>query len=448
MAIPSEHARRSIYHFTVLDNLPSILQIGILANNHPEFPKNGHRSVAERGIQLRRAEMEVPCGPGGKVHEYVPLYFGSLSPMLLSVLNSKNVDQMNIVYFEFPIVILDDDNVVFTDASANTADPPSFYHNSSDLSRLNWNEIDSLKWSSASDELRHQRMAEVLVHQELALQTASRVAVWNAHVKEQVQEMVKTAGVVCPPIGFELPNRRHYFTRFMDGKRTESLIKGPRTIAWIYQHACQEIAQKRGHRADAPFATLEALLEALREDFGCLPQTAELIGLRSANSIHYRTVDLHTLDVVAELMSLPEYAKLPSDADRDMVELAAYLHDIGKGPKDRWVNNNGVQKVDPNHPVGAVPMMVDILTDQVGAVTQTDAETILKLVCYHDLVGDVLGKGRDERQIVDISRNRLELDLLFALGKADAISLVEWWWDDQEAGKLYDRCVTAVEART
>jgi hypothetical protein len=57
----------------------------------------------------------------------------------------------------------------------------------------------------------------------------------------------------------------------------------------------------------------------------------------------------------------------------------------------------------------------------------------LKLVCYHDLVGDVLGKDRDERQIVDVARNKLELDLLFALGKADAISLVELWWNDQKA---------------
>jgi hypothetical protein len=26
--------------------------------------------------------------------------------------------------------------------------------------------------------------------------------------------------------------------------------------------------------------------------------------------------------------------------------LAAYLHDIGKGPKERWAGNGGIQKVD------------------------------------------------------------------------------------------------------
>ncbi|WP_363627100.1 DarT ssDNA thymidine ADP-ribosyltransferase family protein [Mesorhizobium sp.] len=56
--------------------------------------------MAAPGIQQRRAEMAVTCGPGGCVHDYVPLYFGSRSLMLLSVINAKNVDQMDILYFE------------------------------------------------------------------------------------------------------------------------------------------------------------------------------------------------------------------------------------------------------------------------------------------------------------------------------------------------------------
>ena len=447
MAIPNAHANRLIYHFTLIDNQPSLLHTGFLANNHPKFPKNAHRSVAARSIQHRRAEMEVTCGPGGVVHDYVPLYFGSRSLMLLSVLHKKNVDQIDILYFEFPISLVNDNHVVFTDASANTDESPNFYSGPADLDKLNWAEIDSLKWSSASEKLRHQRMAEILVHGELGLQAASHVVVWNEGVKKQVQKISKEAGVKFPPINFESQNRRHYFTNFMENKPNESLVTGPRGIALRYHDACEQIAQKKGQCKDAPFDTPKKLLEALREDFGCLPQTAELVGLKSENGIHKRTVDVHTLEVVDKLKSLPEYAGLPSSKDRANVELAAYLHDIGKGPKDRWANNNGVQKVDPDHPVGAMPMMVSILTEQVRSVQRKNAALILKLVCYHDLVGEVLGKGRDEQQIVDVARNRLELDMLFALGKADATSLVEWWWDEDQAARLYDRCLPAIEAR-
>lgn len=445
MPIPAAHVYRSIYHFTHIDNLPGLLQTGFLANNHPSFPVSGHRSVAERGIQNRRADMPVTCGPGGVVHDYVPLYFGSVSLMLLGVINKKNVDQMDILYFEFPIALVNRDDVVFSDASANTNPPPQFYSNPADLDKLNWAEIDSLKWKSANDTLRHQRMAEVLVHQHLPLQAAQRVVVWNEDAKRIVLEYVAAAGVPFPTIEFESPAHRHWFTNFMAGSKA-SIVIGPKAIARHYQYYCEKIKEKSGNNGGAPFETPKKLLEALRQNFDCLPHTAELVGLRSENYIHTQTVEEHTLEVVERLKSLQEYEDL-SPGDQRKVEFAAYLHDIGKGPKARWAGNGGVQKVDPDHAVHALPMVVEILTDQVRKVNQENAELILKLICYHDLVGDVLGKGRDEQQIIDVARSQLELKMLFALGKADATSLVEWWWDETKAEGLYSRCVAAIHAR-
>jgi hypothetical protein len=446
MAIPTAHAHRYIYHFTHIDNLPDILRNGFLCNNHPDFPERC-RSIAEQGIQTRRAEMEVTCGPGGVVHDYVPLYFGSLSPMLLAVVNKKNVDQMDILYFEFPISILNRDDVVFTDASANTAIPPTFYHDPSDLDKLNWSAIDSFKWSCSSDEERHQRMAEVLVLSELPVSQAARVIVWNETIKKQVQEIVKKADVPFPLVDFECQGRWHYFTKFAEKDRKgETLVTGPRGIAKMYRRACQAVKENRDERLPTAFQTPKELLKALREDFGCLPHTAELVGLKSANGIHKKTVDVHTNEVVMRLRGMPEFQNLPAEF-QPRVELAAYLHDIGKGPKARWSDNGGLQKVDPDHAAGAMPMMAEILTQHVKKVKQENAELILKLVCYHDLVGEVLGKGRDEQQVVDVAASKLELDMLFMLGKADATSLVECWWDDDEAAALYDRCWTAMKRR-
>lgn len=447
MPIPPAHAHRYIYHFTHIDNLPDLLQSGFLCNNHPNFPEKGCRSIAEQGIQGRRKEMDVPCGPSGAVHDYVPLYFGSLSPMLLAVVNKKNVDQMDILYFEFPISLVARDATVFTDASANTLAPPNFYSDPADLDKLNWGEIDSLKWKSGSDALRHQRMAEVLVHAHLPLQDAARVIVWNEGTKERVQQIIKKAGVPFPPITFESDSRRHWFNNFMNkGRERESVVTGPRGIAIAFEQACQQIAKVAAEQSNATFKTPKALLEALRSEFGCLPHTAELIGLKSANGVHKQTVDIHTIEVVTKLKALPEFAALPPDY-QNRVELAAYLHDIGKGPKSRWTAHGGLQKVDPDHPVLAMPMMVEILTEHIKKVKQENANFIVKLVCYHDLIGEVLGKGRDEQQIVDVAQTKLELDALFALGKADATSLVECWWNEYEASALYKRCWTAMKAR-
>ncbi len=446
MQIPQQHLGRHAYHFCHIDNLTKLLRHGFLAKSHPHFPKTAYRSIAAQNIQERRSEMVVPCGPGGQVHDYVPLYFGSRSPMLLSVINAKNVDQIDILYFEFPITSIIGPNTVFTDAAANRNIPPTFFSDPTDLSRLNWSEIDSLKWGSAN-EVKQQRMAELLVHQHLPIISASRCVVWNSAVRKRVEKIVD--GAPFPSIGFENPKRRHWFTNFPDGGSGKlTVVFGPRHIARCFRNTCEEIVELRSKSLNAaPFHDFDALLKSLRANFGCIPQTAELIGLRSENGVHKRTVDIHTQEVVAKLLTLQEYVRLEERLKR-LVELAAYLHDIGKGPRSRWDSNGGLQKVDANHPVGAMPMMVDILVRQVEQVILKDATILTKLVCYHDLVGDVLGKGRAREQIVSVASDVEELDMLFAIGKADATALVPRWWPQDKATSLYNWCLDAIKART
>jgi ssDNA thymidine ADP-ribosyltransferase, DarT len=441
MPIPAGHTHRYVYHFSHIDNLPGLIRQGFLSNNNPKHLQK-HRSIAAASIQERRAQMAVPCGPGGCVHDYVPFYFGSISPMLLRVVNAKNVDQYDILYFEFPIALANRSDVVFTSASANTAAPPDFYSDSADLAQLDWAAIDSLKWGNVDDDFRHRRMAELLVHGQLPVTAAARCVVWNDSVKKRVEQIVN--GAPFPPVEFQNPGRRHWFLDFAN-KKESSLVQGPGEIAIIFAHACKQVEDHAGQHANvAQFRSLKRLRDGLRADFGCLPHTAELVGLKSANGIHKRTVDVHTKEVVANLLALPEYQALDEKAQM-LVEIAAHLHDIGKGPRSRWDSNGGLQKVDPNHPVGAMPMMADILTEHVATVSEASAKTLMKLVCYHDLVGDALGKGRDEQQIIDVVDDEEELDMLFALGRADATALVEHWWDEEAANALYNRCLEAIK---
>ncbi|MGO4565903.1 DarT ssDNA thymidine ADP-ribosyltransferase family protein [Rhizobium sp. 2YAF20] len=442
MPIPAEHAHRYVYHFSHTDNLPGLLRHGFLANNHAQFPRK-HRSIAAEGIQGRRALMKVTCGPEGCVHDYVPFYFGSVSPMLLGVVNAKNVDQYDILYFEFPIALVERADAVFTGASANTAVAPDFYNDAAELVQLDWAAIDSKKWGNPDENFRHRRMAEVLIHGQLPVSAAARCVVWNKEAKERVEAIVGSRPF--PPIEFQDQwNRPHWFTNFASNGKS-SLVKGPGEIASILENAVAYVEKHGGDHVDtATFKSLKRLREGLRVDFGCLPHTAELVELRSENGVHKRTVDVHTKEVVTQLLALDEYDAL--DAKQQMlIEIAAYLHDIGKGPRSRWDGNGGLQKVDPDHPVGAMPMMAEILTKHVGRVGASSARRLMKLVCYHDLVGDVLGQGRDEQQILDIVDDVTELDMLFAIAKADVSALVPHWWDEEKAAKLYQRCVETME---
>ncbi len=426
MSVPNKYRYRCIYHFTHLDNLPQILATGLLAHNELSRLGKVHTSVAYNEIQDRRATLLVPCGSHGVVHDYVPFYFCMRSSMLLAVVNNKIADQMFIIYLCLPLTIIEECPSVFTDAAANTSVTPNFYENLEDLERLNWQAIDSLKWRLDPEETNRQRMAELLIHTSVDIARLSQIMVWNKSIRDMVEQMYTEAGLPAPTIGHE---PKHYFLLFYASEESKrrSIVMGPYAIARGLEETLELLIPAIGGNAEsAHYSSLESLLEALRSDMGILPETAELVGLECDNEIHSEDVGTHTLKVVNELRSQPEYEKL-SPTDKILVEFAAFLHDIGKGPKSRWAENGGRQQVDPDHPVKAMPMVRRILTEEVASLTKHSAKVISKLVCYHDLVGDIIGKGRRPEELIDVAKDPRELEMLIALGKADMLSVEPSW---------------------
>ncbi len=56
------------------NDLDSIIKNGLLCTNEKNEKGIKHKNIANMTIQERRAGMDVPVGPGGKVHDYVPFY--------------------------------------------------------------------------------------------------------------------------------------------------------------------------------------------------------------------------------------------------------------------------------------------------------------------------------------------------------------------------------------
>jgi len=441
MPIPDEFQNRCVYHFTHLFNLPHILNHGLLAKNEKERLRIKHTSIAYNEIQERRACMEVPCGCGGVVHDYVPLYFCKLSLMLLAVVSNKIADQPLIIHLEFPISIMNQYPFVFTDASANTAIPPSFYNDANDLAQLNWKAIDSLKWSMPSDLLKQARQAELLIHGKIDASSISRIIGWNDSVRDKVRADYKEAHISPPPV---VGDRYHYYIDFY-GSNCHSIVTGPFFIKKAYQETVENLIPQINNASSPQFDRLSAMLkDGFQENFGCIPETAELIDLKTDNQVHTGDVGTHTLQVVAELRKLSEFDSL-SRADRLLVEVAAYLHDIGKGPKSRWTANGGKQKVDADHPIKALPMLQRILTEEIETITVRAAKVICKLVCYHDLVGDIIGKGRRIEELIDVVEDERDLNMLIALGKADMRAIIPSWANEERIEDIRTQVIATLE---
>lgn len=77
---------RELHYITSIENVPSILERGILCHN--AATKVPHSSIANKRVQQRRAAKTVPLRGGGRkpLHAYANLYFNAHNWMLKEVL--------------------------------------------------------------------------------------------------------------------------------------------------------------------------------------------------------------------------------------------------------------------------------------------------------------------------------------------------------------------------
>jgi putative nucleotidyltransferase with HDIG domain len=424
MPVPQAFRGRFAYHFCHIDNLPSVLEHGLLSCTEQRARGIAHLSVAEQGIQQRRAVMQVTCGPGGVVHDYVPFYFCRRSSMLMAVVQAKNVDQQMLVYFSVPIELVERNNVVFTSAAANTIPPPTFLSDPDHLVNLDWEAIDSLKWSVSPEAKKQARMAEMLVHSHLAVRQISHIIVWNEHFRERVSQIYNAAGIRVPEIRL---SNYHYLTQWPEHP-DRSLVMGPILTKATIAESIKGVQNAIGTASHPEFATLAELRDKLRDKPASVPLVNELFGLKSDNPMHRDDVGQHTIKVAELLRASSEWKRLVP-ADQLLCEIAAYFHDVGKGPKSRWKVNDFRQKADPDHPVTGVEYLAKYLPTAVSRMKPRSVRVTLTLVGYHDLIGDILGRGRKREQILNAAIDVRDIDMLIALAKADVCAINPGWWN-------------------
>ncbi len=428
MAIPAEFKGKYFYHFTHLENIDSIVKNGLLSTNKKNEKKINHVDLANENIQLRRSEMEVTCEPKGTIHNYVPFYFTARNPMLLGVLNRKNIDQPLVVYIAISIEKLLEKNVVFTDASANTSIPPNFFNDPKDLDKLNWDLINSRKWTEREKDNLHARMAEVLVLDEVPIDWIDSFIVYNEMAKKGIKKVYKNNNLETPDISYQPFNGKYFFFTkfFMKGREDENLITGPYFLEHHFESAIETITEKRKEGTDYEysFQNVSDALTKIKADFSVIEELGGIFELETDNSVHCQNVSDHTKKVVENLDTI-EYFKNLSESDKDLVRLSAYFHDIGKGPKSKW--KNGIQPSYPDHPADAVPMIERILIEEFSEISENEIRIICLLVFYHDIIGDVVENGRSEKELLKLKINENELNMLIAISLADVKAINSGW---------------------
>lgn len=200
----------SIFHITNIDNLSLILASGIL-RTIADLKANrvGYTSIAHQSIRDRRSYTQVPCGPGGCLHDYVPFYFGVRSPMLYTI-SLGNVEgyeqgQESVIYLVSTAQTVSGANIghVFTDGHG-IMEITDFYDDFAHLGEVDWPLMKKKYWNDTVDDpdRKRRRQAEFFVHGGFPWTLVEAIMVMNNAREAQVQALLQRAAHK-PPVSVQ-----------------------------------------------------------------------------------------------------------------------------------------------------------------------------------------------------------------------------------------------------
>lgn len=152
--------RKCIYNITAIENIPSIMENGILC--YDAVRKLPHCSIAINTVQERRERVIIPNGL--RLHRYANLYFDYNNPMLY-----KRKDMAEkICVLAVDTSVLNDPNCIISDRNAAT-DLVKFYPASEGVDQIDFKKVFAQYWTHDDhyEYLNHKaiKCAEILIPQ-------------------------------------------------------------------------------------------------------------------------------------------------------------------------------------------------------------------------------------------------------------------------------------------
>lgn len=174
--------QNGLYNIQAIDNIPSIMQRGLLSNERSRRIK--HTSIAMEEVQQRRDIIYVPNGLG--LHQYANVYFDPRNPML----SARRSENENICILKFDCCILDFDGVVVSDRNASS-DYAGFYSPEIGLEEIDFKLVYASYWTDDNyyEYLKKKsiKCAEVLVPHQIPYDYVVCAAVANECAKQKLE---------------------------------------------------------------------------------------------------------------------------------------------------------------------------------------------------------------------------------------------------------------------
>jgi len=191
-----------IIHMTHIGNLDEILAKGALSSTaRLQAADARYNNIAYSSIQAQRAARQVPCGPGGCLHDYVPFYFTTRSPMLYTI-HRGNVPceggQGALVHLVSTAQKVAEAGLgfAFTDGHGIMT-YSSFFDDLGRLGEVDWDVVGSRQWADTLEDgdRKRRKQAEFLVRDAFPVTLLSGLAVQSAARKAEGEALLERRGV-------------------------------------------------------------------------------------------------------------------------------------------------------------------------------------------------------------------------------------------------------------
>ena len=176
----------SLYYITHIDNLPSILDKGILAHAKIEELNVSSTPIYNRDIVSKRKDKSTP--DGNSLWDYANLYFQPRNPMMYCLVQQKEKEDLVVV--EVLKGVLQEQDVVITDGNA-ASDPTRFYSKPEGLAVLQEQRtVIQNDWWKEGDGSKRKIMAECLVPGQVKPDYIQSLFVANDTTRNRVRQIV------------------------------------------------------------------------------------------------------------------------------------------------------------------------------------------------------------------------------------------------------------------
>ncbi|MBR8829122.1 MAG: DUF4433 domain-containing protein [Gomphosphaeria aponina SAG 52.96 = DSM 107014] len=195
---------KNLYYITQINNLPSILEKGILS---PDEIKNQHLEVTriyDQEIVSNRQRKNTP--EQKSLWEYANLYFQPRNPMMYRVIQEEG--KRNLAIIAIRNQVLSESGVVITDGNA-ASNETRFYPLDEGMEVLskNW-QIIQKDWWKGEDGSKRKIMAECLIPKKVNPSLIEAIFVTDTQTQEQVKKIIEPSPlpIIPEPNLFFQPN--------------------------------------------------------------------------------------------------------------------------------------------------------------------------------------------------------------------------------------------------